>query len=50
MHWVCRSCTAVYSVGAPCCPQCGADDHYDLGDEEEKPQVVVSKTKRSANG
>lgn len=23
---ICQGCTAVYSVGAPDCPQCGAND------------------------
>ena len=31
--WMCTGCGAAYSVGAACCPQCGADDHvedYDM--------------------
>jgi len=31
MLWVCQACTTAYSVGAPACPQCGADDHVDEG-------------------
>lgn len=31
MLWICKGCTAAYSVGAPACPQCGADDHIDEG-------------------
>jgi hypothetical protein len=41
--WVCRTCTAKYSVDAPRCPQCGADDHFEDGtqpaEEEEDPEM-----------
>jgi ribosomal protein L40E len=37
MLWICNECTANYSVGAEKCPQCGADDHRDQG-EEAKPK------------
>jgi len=33
--WICRGCTAAYSVGAPRCPQCGSSDHYEQGSEDE---------------
>lgn len=32
--WVCTACTAVYSVGAPRCPQCGATEHVEEGHED----------------
>lgn len=25
--WICRGCTAAYSVGAPRCPECGSTDY-----------------------
>jgi hypothetical protein len=38
--WACRGCTAVYSVDASRCPQCGADDHYEEG-TEEMPKITL---------
>lgn len=38
--WVCDSCTAVYSVGAPCCPHCRATDYTEQG-EEPMPKITV---------
>lgn len=35
--WECRGCTAVYSVGAPACPQCGSTDYCEQG--EEMPRI-----------
>ncbi len=44
MLWICKGCTAAYSVGAPACPQCGADDHFDEGAAviapEPEPELV----------
>lgn len=31
--WVCGNDQVRYSVGAPCCPQCGANEPYEEGDE-----------------
>jgi RNA polymerase subunit RPABC4/transcription elongation factor Spt4 len=28
--WVCKGCTAAYSVGAPRCPQCGSTEVYQV--------------------
>jgi hypothetical protein len=39
--WVCRDCTAAYSVGAPKCPQCGSTDY--IGEEEQNmPKITVA--------
>ncbi len=29
--WICGDCGAAYSVGAPCCPQCGSTDWTEDG-------------------
>lgn len=34
--WVCRGCSCRFSVGAPACPQCGSQDHYEEGAEMAK--------------
>lgn len=31
--WVCSGCSTGYSVDAPHCPNCGADEPYEQGDE-----------------
>lgn len=31
--WVCGGCGTGYSVDAPACPHCGADEPYEQGDE-----------------
>lgn len=45
MLWICLGCTAAYSVGAPCCPQCGKDEHVDEGTAvlvgEDGPEVLL---------
>lgn len=35
--WVCMACGCRYSVGAPCCPQCGGTDH----EEDSVPKISV---------
>ena len=42
MLWICQACTTAYSVGAPGCPQCGADDHADEGTEQGVTAEVVA--------
>lgn len=39
--WVCKGCTAAYSVGAPCCPQCGGTDYADE-EEQNMPKITVA--------
>ncbi|NUS79156.1 MAG: hypothetical protein HOV70_23560 [Streptomyces sp.] len=39
--WACTECTARYSVGAPCCPQCGSTDHVEEGSQDMTPKVTV---------
>lgn len=34
--WVCSGCTAVYSVDAPACPQCGSTEYVEQGVEMPK--------------
>lgn len=34
---ICLGCTAVYSVGAPACPQCGSTEHQ----EDSVPHITV---------
>jgi len=29
--WICKGCTAAYSVGASCCPQCGSTKSVEEG-------------------
>ncbi len=36
----CLGCTAVYAVGAPCCPQCQSTDHIEEG--AEMPKITVA--------
>lgn len=36
MLWICNSCTAAYSPGAPRCPQCGSTDYLEQGEEMAK--------------
>lgn len=36
---VCRSCTALFPPGLARCPQCGADDHYEQGSEDDMPKI-----------
>lgn len=38
---VCAECTAAYSIGAPQCPQCGANNPRPLGDEPNGPSTHV---------
>nr|PPQ57143.1 hypothetical protein C5F59_10950 [Streptomyces sp. QL37] len=38
--WVCRGCTAAYSVGAPRCPQCSSTDWREEG-EDDMPKITV---------
>lgn len=38
--WECRGCTAVYSVGAPRCPQCGTNDPIKEGEQMAKITVA----------
>ena len=37
--WVCTGCTAAYSVGARCCPQCGSTDYVEEG--QDMPKITV---------
>ncbi|MFF4600153.1 SAP domain-containing protein [Amycolatopsis sp. NPDC001319] len=37
--WECRGCTAAYSVGAPRCPQCGANDP--IKEDEQMAKITV---------
>lgn len=39
--WVCRDCTAAYSVGAPQCPQCGSTDRIEE-EEQNMPKITVA--------
>lgn len=39
--WICRGCTAAYSVGAPACPQCGSTDHTEEG-QDDMPKITVA--------
>jgi hypothetical protein len=39
--WVCKGCTAAYSVGAPRCPQCGSTDHAEE-EEQNMPKITVT--------
>jgi hypothetical protein len=36
---VCRGCTALFPPGLARCPQCGADDHYEQGSEDDMPKI-----------
>lgn len=45
--WVCRGCTAVYSVGAPRCPQCGATDP--IKEHEQMAKITVHGGPSDAN-
>jgi hypothetical protein len=36
--WVCKSCTAVYAVGLAACPQCGATEHGEEG-QDDMPKI-----------
>jgi hypothetical protein len=38
--WVCKGCTAAYSVGAPRCPQCGSTEYADE-EEQNMPKITV---------
>lgn len=38
--WICRDCTAAYSVGAPKCPHCGSTDRIEE-DEQNMPKITV---------
>lgn len=38
--WICRDCTAAYSVGAPKCPHCGSTDRIEEG-EQNMPKITV---------
>lgn len=33
--WVCRKCTAAYSVGAPMCPECGTSSRIAEAEQNE---------------
>jgi ribosomal protein L40E len=39
--WICRDCTAAYSVGAPQCPQCGSTDRIEE-EEQNMPKITVA--------
>lgn len=39
--WICRDCTAAYSVGAPRCPECGSTDYADE-EEQNMPKITVA--------
>lgn len=39
MLWVCKGCTAKYSVDAQHCPQCGSTDYRE--DEEDMPKITL---------
>jgi len=39
--WICRDCTAAYSVDAPACPQCGSADRVDEK-EQNMPKITVA--------
>ncbi|MEE4546466.1 hypothetical protein V2S66_31440 [Streptomyces sp. V4-01] len=39
--WICRDCTATYSVGAPQCPQCGSTDRIEE-EEQNMPKITVA--------
>lgn len=47
--WVCRGCTAVYSVGAPACPQCGSSEHAEQGVPDPQPGDEVSDEEDDAD-
>lgn len=34
MLWICVTCTAAHSVGAPKCPQCGGKKYVEQGSKE----------------
>jgi ribosomal protein L40E len=39
--WICRGCTAAYSVGAPRCPQCSSTDRIEEK-EQNVPKITVA--------
>lgn len=41
--WICRGCTAAYSVGAPRCPQCGGTSYCEQGSEEHEDMAKITK-------
>lgn len=45
MLWICNPCTSAYSVDAPRCPECGADDHIDEGTVLVEPAAVEPEVK-----
>lgn len=46
--WVCRGCTAAYSVGAPRCPQCGSTERREEGEDMAKVTVHGGATNADA--
>lgn len=41
MLWVCKQDGVRYAVDAPCCPQCGSTEYWELGDVPTgEPSVV----------
>lgn len=43
MTITCDACTAVYSVGARRCPQCGSTDHHLTGETEDTTMPKITK-------
>lgn len=41
MLWICRGCTAAYSVDAAGCPQCGSTEWVEQGSPEHIDMVSV---------
>lgn len=39
--WVCTSCTAAYSIGAPRCPQCGDTGYVPAWEEDQVAKITV---------
>jgi hypothetical protein len=39
--WICKGCTAAYSVGAPRCPECSSTEYADE-EEQNMPKITVA--------
>ena len=40
---VCESCTTIYTVGAPQCPNCGSKESHPEGEKAKRKPKAVSK-------
>jgi uncharacterized OB-fold protein len=51
MLWACAKCMALYSVGAPACPQCGSTEYREApggGVEDDAPVLNSAPTPEPA--